>query len=75
MTTTAQLLRRIAQWLDPQPLTIELLQLDGPPPESLNFRGFPVYFTKIGLGSFSVWPEPDGDYRLCIRRSEGLIDG
>lgn len=69
MTTTAQLLRRIAQWLDPQPFTIELRQTTQPVVDDLNgLRGVPSYFWKSGERSISFYPIPDGEWRFFVRR-------
>lgn len=63
----AKLLRYIADMIDPQPYTIEMLQLSEPVDESLSYRGVPVYYWKTGERSVSFYPAPDRDYKFLVR--------
>ena len=65
--TIAQALRDFAQWLEPQPITIELCQTEGPVGEVKDLRGFPAYFWRTDERSFSLYPIPDREVRLCAR--------
>ena len=71
MTTFAQLLRNVAEWLDPQPVVFELMRTETPVEADLNdLHGFPVYFWKSGERSISFYPIPDGEWRFFVRRGE-----
>jgi hypothetical protein len=66
----AKRLRRWAQRLNPEPitLTIELCQTDGPVVAHLDdLRGFPVYFWRVDERTVSFYPIPAGELRLCAR--------
>jgi hypothetical protein len=62
----ADLLRAMAQRLDPQPITMDLYQVDKPIGNPNGLRGCPMYFWRTGEASVSFYPTPDGDIRLRI---------
>jgi hypothetical protein len=72
MKSLARMLRSIAEWLDPQPSTIELLEVDDPTwghvqKDRPNDYGFPVYFHRRSKNGFEVWPMPAANMRLLYR--------
>ena len=73
MKAVGKLFRNLADWLEPQPLTIELIELNRDenyiqihgrrPP----IQGFPVYFVRHTRAVFEFWPVPGRDIKILVR--------
>jgi|WetSurMetagenome_2_1015567.scaffolds.fasta_scaffold2012022_1 hypothetical protein len=69
MKSLASLLRALANFLDPKEASIELWNVNEPLPHQFNIgiSGQPVYYWKTGVNSFSLWPVPNRELKLCYK--------
>jgi hypothetical protein len=59
----ATTLRRLAQWLDPQPIQTEMIHLAGPAPKRHNYYGVPMCYYWLSQDTIKLFPIPSASVR------------
>ena len=67
MKRIARVLRSVAQWIDPQPITIEMMQVSPTEAPLNDLVGVPAYWWRVNQNTFSVYPAPEAEVRFATR--------